>query len=429
MDVTSDTVDADKLLSGETATKNDGTKVTGTFVAPDPVISSLTVTPTESQQTFNELAISGYKPVTVGAIPSNYIGSAIPMRSSADASFYTEPYGGVFIPSGYYSSNINEAPTIGATPTVSISITSSTAAITATAANTGSSGFWMRSGASTYRGITLPSLPAKTYIPGSTSQIINSYQWLTGDQVIEAIPSSYVIPSGTYSVTENGTYDITHYASVDVNVAGGGGFTVDQIAMRSISGDISGNASIIDNYAFYHCSDLTTVNFPSCTMIGNYAFQNCSNLTTANFPSCTTIGNSAFYSCTSLTTASFPSCTMIKNHAFYGCTSLTAASFPSCTMIGNYAFAYCFNLTTVSFPSCTTIGSATFYRCFNLLSIYLLGSSITSITSTTFDSTPIAGYTTSTGGAYGSIFVPASLYDSYLTEIYWSKYTDRIVSV
>jgi hypothetical protein len=35
--------------------------------------------------------------------------------------------------------------------------------------------------------------------------------------------------------------------------------------------------------------------------------------------------------------------------------------------------------------------------------------------SNAFSSTPIAGYTTSTGGIYGSIYVPASLYESFKT--------------
>ena len=38
-----------------------------------PTIQSLTVTPSTSQQTFNSGSVDGYKPVTVNAIPSEYI--------------------------------------------------------------------------------------------------------------------------------------------------------------------------------------------------------------------------------------------------------------------------------------------------------------------------------------------------------------------
>ena len=38
-----------------------------------PTVQSLTVTPSASQQTFNSSSVDGYKPVTVNAIPSEYI--------------------------------------------------------------------------------------------------------------------------------------------------------------------------------------------------------------------------------------------------------------------------------------------------------------------------------------------------------------------
>ena len=44
-------------------------------------------------------------------------------------------------------------------------------------------------------------------------------------------------------------------------------------------------------------------------------------------------------------------------------------------------------------------------------------------------STPISNYTSSTGGVYGSIYVPASLYNDYVTDTNWSAYSARIVSV
>lgn len=120
----------------------------------------------------------------------------------------------------------------------------------------------------------------------------------------------------------------------------------------------------------------------------------------------------------------------IGDYAFYRCTSLTTASFPMVTSIGFSAFMNCSRLTTASFPAATFVGSYAFYKCYNLLSLYLLGSSITSLeNASTFKSTPISDYTTSTGGVHGSIFVPASLYDSYLTTTNWSLYSSRFVSV
>jgi hypothetical protein len=46
-----------------------------------------------------------------------------------------------------------------------------------------------------------------------------------------------------------------------------------------------------------------------------------------------------------------------------------------------------------------------------------------------FYSTPIGGRTTSTGGVYGSVFVPSSLYSSFITATNWTSISARIVSV
>ena len=182
--------------------------------------------------------------------------------------------------------------------------------------------------------------------------------------------------------------------------------------------------------AFSYCYRMTTVSFPACTGIGSNAFANCSKLTVVNFPSCTSIYPSAFYNCISITTAEFQSCVTVGSNAFSKCSSLTTVSFPACKVIGGNAFAYCSKLTTASFPSCTSIAVSAFYRCFNLISLYLLGSSIPSLAnSNAFTSTPIAGYTTSTGGVYGSIYVPSSLYSSYKTATNWTYFSSRFVSV
>ena len=175
---------------------------------------------------------------------------------------------------------------------------------------------------------------------------------------------------------------------------------------------------------------LTSVNFPVCTIISAYAFYSCLSLTTVDFPSCTTIGVSAFARCLSLTTASFSSCQTIGNYAFANCQSLSQVDFPSCTTIGGYAFQSCRSLTMADFSACTTIGQSAFYRCYNLLALYLMGSSLCSLANTNaFTSTPISNYTTSTGGVYGSIYVPASLLASYQAATNWVNYSSRFVGL
>ena len=61
-------------------------------------------------------------------------------------------------------------------------------------------------------------LSASSYTPTTTAQVIAAGRYLSGAQTINAIPSAYIIPSGTSTITSNSTYDITSYASVSVSV-------------------------------------------------------------------------------------------------------------------------------------------------------------------------------------------------------------------
>lgn len=186
----------------------------------------------------------------------------------------------------------------------------------------------------------------------------------------------------------------------------------------------------IGSYAFFDCLSLTTISFPACTTIYNNAFGWCSNLISINFPVCTSIYASAFSYCSSLTTVNIPSCISIGQYAFYSCANLTSVNFPECKLIYNYAFGSCYNLTTASFSKVTTIYYSAFRSCYNLISLYLMNSSVAYLyNSSAFDSTPIGGYTTSTNGVYGSIYVPASLLAAYQSSTNWVYFSSRMVGI
>lgn len=82
----------------------------------------------------------------------------------------------------------------------------------------------------------------------------------------------------------------------------------------------------IGKSAFSGCTGLTSVTLPdNITLIDDFAFKDCSELTTINIPNgVTSIGTSAFYGSTGLTSVSIPqNVTKINEKAFYDCTQLT----------------------------------------------------------------------------------------------------------
>jgi hypothetical protein len=67
-----------------------------------------------------------------------------------------------------------------------------------------------------------PVLQEKTVTPTTSSQSVtpdSNYDGLS-KVTVNAIPSNYIIPSGTKTITTNGTHDVKSYASATVNVAG-----------------------------------------------------------------------------------------------------------------------------------------------------------------------------------------------------------------
>jgi len=291
-----------------------------------------------------------------------------------------------------------------------------------------------------------------------------------------------IIPSGTLSIEGTGLYNVYSYSSIFVNIE-------DLLDKRITTGldyyldytDLSANkinsmafayqkiqninmplVSTIGDSAFFQISISKSINFsfPNCTSIGSCAFgyaggyvynsdinisvylnsnlsiipSSCfySNkyLTEINTLNCKNIYNYAFASCYNLTNISLPSCISISNYAFSACSSLISISIPSCKDIRNYALARCISLSSISLPACSYIGNNAFNGCYNLLSVYLNVSSMVSLNNiNAFASTPISNYTTSTGGVYGSIYVPTSLYASFISATNWATYSARIVSM
>ena len=134
----------------------------------------------------------------------------------------------------------------------------------------------------------------------------------------------------------------------------------------------------------------------------------------------------AFRNCSTLTEIDLPNCTAVDNNAFYQCKNLSYANLINCQMIGANAFYMCSKLTTLSFPNCTIIYASAFANCSNLFSLYLTGSVYVSLYSSVFNYTP---FTVSSNGVYGSIYVPASMLETYKTLPNWSNLSQRLVGI
>ena len=172
--------------------------------------------------------------------------------------------------------------------------------------------------------------------------------------------------------------------------------------------------------AFYACNSLTNIHFPKCVTIEGQTFNGCTVLEDADFPECTLIGAESFNRCQYLKSANFPKLSAIGLYGFYYCTALSSVNIPVCKNIGNYAFQYCAKLKSLDLPKCEQIGFGVFQNCSTLDTIRFGASKVCNIAqSAVFANTGIGSNT-------GSIFVPASLVNSYKAATNWAFYSNRI---
>lgn len=254
------------------------------------------------------------------------------------------------------------------------------------------------------------------FIPSTESIIVTPDYGYTGlgQVTVEAIPSTYVIPSGTYTVTNSGTYDIKSKLSVStptmanptwtaatlnssaakvvysITVSSGfkstsqsfsSSYTLSTVAGTTIiPSDISQVAvssyqwttgsvivdAIPSTVTIYKKIYEKTINnneinefLTTINSISDYMFIGCNNFNSIINSNINYIGSSAF-AFTSIRSASFSQVISMGTYAFTSC-SITEANFSNLEQIPPYAFFCCYSLTSASFPNATTIQYGAFY--------------------------------------------------------------------
>ena len=180
----------------------------GIPIYPDPYLGDTEVTPTEEEQTLSTNGLMVNDDITIHAVPSDYVGSAIDRRDENDL---TASADSVSVPAGFYESSAAKSVGIGSatTPTLGIEVTpsisvNSSGLITATATKSESitpvvvSGYVADGtpGTVTFSGSNTSQLSTQgqsTITPTESEQTaVTSGKYTTGTIKVGAIPSDYV---------------------------------------------------------------------------------------------------------------------------------------------------------------------------------------------------------------------------------------------
>lgn len=248
----------------------------------------------------------------------------------------------------------------------------------------------------------------------------NNYDGM--DQLtIQPIPSDYIIPEGTISISAPGTYDISSFASINIPGMSSPTWTTTRtsdaakiVYSATITNGFNSKSQSFSSYTYFPAKSAATIIpsetsqtvvnqynwttgsiivesipasiniyekivnktatgnelnefFSTQSIISNYNFcwyfsgeRLCSNI---DFGTVSIIGSSAFASCYNIRGPVTGSNVIeIKASAFYNCTSITELNFPNVEIVEDYAFMYVSSVTTLSLPKVSSLGCQSYMQ-------------------------------------------------------------------
>lgn len=198
----------------------------------------------------------------------------------------------------------------------------------------------------------------------------------------------------THAYESDVNYLNENYPNLDINITGGIYISFEDSTVENILatnwGDGTGitqtqiNSVTNLNNKFWKNSNLISFNelalFNNITQTNNYEFYNCTSLTSIDLSNIVTLQTETFRGCSNLTSVGDTSKLVnIGNGAFYGCTNLSSINLSNVQLIGgSYAFLKCSKVKdfiNLSIPNLTgTLGSCAFGTCTQIKNVVNLGS-------------------------------------------------------
>lgn len=173
------------------------------------------------------------------------------------------------------------------------------------------------------------------------------------------------------------------------------------------------NLEIAGNSLLDSCPALTSANLHNLKRAGMNLIDGCTNLTSVDLTSLESAGNSLLGYSNKLASVDLPNLTSVGNSLLNNCSVLTSVSLPNLATAGTRLLSSCTSLTAVGFPNLKSVGGTFLSNSPKLQYIYLRSTTMCTL----------SGATTLPSSV--SIYVPASLIDSYKTADNWKKYASN----